>query len=99
MTNFPNLRVPTILIAEDDDGHAKLIIRNLPRSGLNNKIIRAANLSARTQLQNLIIDPDQRVLNRREFTQLTIRRRGREQPCQLSMNIAGQACQHDSKHE
>jgi CheY-like chemotaxis protein len=30
----------TILIAEDDDGHAGLIMRNLERSGLTNKFIR-----------------------------------------------------------
>lgn len=33
----------TILIAEDDDGHAELIIDNLRESGVNNPIIRFAD--------------------------------------------------------
>jgi len=33
----------TILIAEDDDGHAELICDNLRESGLHNPIIRFAN--------------------------------------------------------
>jgi CheY-like chemotaxis protein len=33
----------TILIAEDDDGHAELIIENLQDAGINNSIIRFRN--------------------------------------------------------
>ncbi len=33
----------TILIAEDDDGHAELIVRNLSRAGLRNKTLRFRN--------------------------------------------------------
>jgi CheY-like chemotaxis protein len=33
----------TILIAEDDDGHAELIIENLRDAGINNKIVRFRN--------------------------------------------------------
>jgi len=33
----------TILIAEDDDGHAELIIENLRDAGINNQIIRFRN--------------------------------------------------------
>ncbi|NVO03068.1 MAG: response regulator [Bacteroidetes bacterium] len=33
----------TILIAEDDDGHAKLIIKNIEASGIKNEIIRFSN--------------------------------------------------------
>ncbi|MCX5999870.1 MAG: response regulator, partial [Chloroflexi bacterium] len=33
-------REVTVLLAEDDDGHATLIERNLKRAGLTNEIIR-----------------------------------------------------------
>jgi CheY-like chemotaxis protein len=33
----------TILIAEDDDGHAKLIIKNIQAAGIKNEIIRFCN--------------------------------------------------------
>lgn len=33
----------TILIAEDDDGHAELIIENLRDAGINNRIVRFRN--------------------------------------------------------
>lgn len=39
MTNKP-VNELTILIAEDDDGHAELIIENLRDAGINNKIVR-----------------------------------------------------------
>ena len=45
----------TIIMIEDDDGHARLIERNIRRSGVNNKIVpsptvqkRCAICSART---------------------------------------------------
>ena len=42
MRSDKNLEV-TILIAEDDDGHAELIIDNLQEAGVNNRIIRFRN--------------------------------------------------------
>lgn len=41
--NFENSRAVTILIAEDDDGHAELICDNLLEAGINNPMIRFRN--------------------------------------------------------
>jgi CheY-like chemotaxis protein len=41
--NFENGRAVTILIAEDDDGHAELISDNLLEAGINNPMIRFRN--------------------------------------------------------
>lgn len=43
MSKIPNQREVTILIAEDDDGHAELIREHLQDSGIHNPIIRFAN--------------------------------------------------------
>lgn len=40
---MPNPREVTILIAEDDAGHARLIEKNLIRAGLHNRIMRFEN--------------------------------------------------------
>jgi CheY-like chemotaxis protein len=40
LMNTPSLTVKTILLAEDDDGHARLIERNLSRSGTVDRVIR-----------------------------------------------------------
>jgi CheY-like chemotaxis protein len=40
---FGNRKAVTILIAEDDDGHAELICDNLLESGINNTMIRFRN--------------------------------------------------------
>jgi len=42
MNNRPASEL-TILIAEDDDGHAELIVENLRDAGINNQIIRFRN--------------------------------------------------------
>ncbi len=41
--SFGNSRAVTILIAEDDDGHAELICDNLLEAGINNPMIRFRN--------------------------------------------------------
>ena len=43
MSKIPIQREVTILIAEDDDGHAELIREHLQDSGIHNPIIRFAN--------------------------------------------------------
>ncbi len=43
MSKIPSQREVTILIAEDDDGHAELIREHLQDSGIHNPIIRFAN--------------------------------------------------------
>lgn len=41
--DFENSKAVTILIAEDDDGHAELICDNLLEAGINNPMIRFRN--------------------------------------------------------
>lgn len=45
----------TIVLAEDDDGHASLVERNLRRAGLDNKIIRFVDGQ---QALDALCDPD-----------------------------------------
>src|ERR1700737_5046517 len=96
----------TIIMIEDDEGHARLIERNIRRSGVNNEIIPFTNGTAAVNYlfgsdgsglgqkgQALLILLD---LNLPDMTGIEILRRGKEKKNLKSAPVVGLTTTHHS---